>query len=289
MLLDRAGATATKRWGPRPAVPGFDGSPRLALVTVNFSTTRYLELMLLTLAEQERLDLVERIVVVDNGSRDGGVELLRRLAEEIPRLHLVERRRRLTHGAGMRAGVRALDRLDADGPLPANVLLFCDTDVVFRHPQALAAVAGAVAETGAALVGEVRAGANAEPDIQASFFAVRRDVLARRDIAPLVHDGAPAYRMQRSIWAAGLPVVNLPTNHGGLTLHRGRAGVEAAGRYRPRHEYAHVVGTPHYMGVPGGAQIWAEVEARWAHLLDPAAEEELVARLVDRLGGPGST
>ena len=169
------------------------------------------------------------------------------------------------------------------------MVLFCDTDVVLRHPQALAAVTEAVAETGAALVGEVRARANAEPDIQASFFAVRRDVLGRHDVAPLVHDGAPAYRLQRSIWAAGLPVVNLPTNHGGLILHRGRAGVEAAARYRPRHEYARVSASPHFMGVPGGAQIWAEAEARWAHLLDPEAEDELVARLVDRLGTMGAT
>jgi hypothetical protein len=289
MVLDRTGASALKRWGRRPATPPLDGSPRLALVTVNFSTTRYLELMLLTLAEQERLDLVERIVVVDNGSRDGGIELLRQLAAEIPRLHLVERRHRLTHGAGMRAGVRALDRLDAGSARPANVVLFCDADVVFRDRRALATVAEAIAETSAALVGEVRAGANAELDIQASFYAVRRDVLARRDIAPLVHDGAPAYRMQRSIWAAGLPVVNLPTNHGGLILHRGRAGVEAAARFRPRHQYARVTTSPHFMGVPGGAAIWAEVEARWADLLEPAAADELVARLVDRLAGLGAT
>jgi len=164
-------------------------------------------------------------------------------------------------------------------------VLFCDTDVVFRDPRGFATVAQAIGETGAALVGEVRAGANVEPDIQASFFAVRRDVLARRDVAPLVHDGAPAYRMQRSIWAAGLPVVNLPTNHGGLILHRGRAGVEAAARHRPRHEYAQVTTSPHFMGVPGGAAIWAEVEGRWAHLLEPTREDELVACLADRLGG----
>jgi hypothetical protein len=127
-----------------------------------------------------------------------------------------------------------------------------------------------------------------QPDIQASFFVVRRDVLARRDIAPLVHDGAPAYRMQRSIWDAGLPVVNLPTNHGGLILHRGRAGVEAAGRYRPRHEYAHVVSSPHFMGVPDGARIWAEIEAAHGALLEPGAEDELVEVFAERFSTLGA-
>ena len=40
--------------------------PRWALCTVNFSTTRYLKLLLLTLSEQHRLDLLCRIVIADN-------------------------------------------------------------------------------------------------------------------------------------------------------------------------------------------------------------------------------
>jgi hypothetical protein len=153
-------------------------------------------------------------------------------------------------------------------------------------------MAAAARSTNAALVGEVRAGANAQPDIQASFFLVRRDVLARRDIAPLVHDGAPAYRMQRSIWDAGHSVVNLPTNHGALILHRGRAGVEAAARHHPRHEYARVtITTPHFMGVPDGQRIWAEIEAEHAALLEPPSEGELIEVLTRRFetlgSGPG--
>jgi hypothetical protein len=284
MALDRRWATAWKRIRPRRSGLELEGDPRLALLTVNFSTTRYLKLMLLTLSTQERLDLLHRIVVVDNGSQDGGAGFLVRLQDRVPRLEVVLRRHRLSHGVGMRAAVRALDRADRDAAQPATHLLFCDTDVVFRAPDALATVAEAARTTGAALVGEVRTGANAQPDIQASFFLVRRDVLARRDI------GAPAYRMQRSIWEAGLPVVNLPTNHGGLILHRGRAGVEAATRLHPRHEYARVPTTAaHYMGVPDGARIWAAIEAEHSRLLDPAQEPELLDVLAERLAVAGAS
>ncbi len=161
-------------------------------------------------------------------------------------------------------------------------MLFCDTDVIFRSPLALANLASAALEHDAALIGEVRVGANAMPDIQASFFAVRRDVYARRDIRPLVHGGAPAYLLQRSIWDSGLPVVHLPTNKGGLILHRGRSGVEAAHRYRPLHQYASARGRgPHYMGIPDGPAVWAEVESRYASLLEEVSEPELIGLLDD--------
>lgn len=283
MFLDRVIATLRKRLGPTPRAIAWDGDPRFALVTVNFSTTHYLKLLLLTLTEQEHLGLLHRIVVVDNGSRDGGAELLDRLAARIPRFHVVHRRHWLGHGPGMRAGVRALDRIDRDDPRPADLLLFCDTDVVFRSPETLTVLAGTVLQNDAALLGEVRVGVNPQPDVQASFFVVRRDVHARRDVAPAIHDGAPAYRMQRSIGDAGFSVVDVPTNHGGLTLHRGRAGVEAAGRYRPGHHYAGVrTNLPHFMGVPDGVRIWAEIEERWSDLLRPSAEDEFIDLLAAR-------
>jgi hypothetical protein len=36
------------------------------------------------------------------------------------------------------------------------------------------------------------------------------------------------------------------------------------------------------MGVPGGAKIWDETEARWQEWLVPEAEQKLVERLAER-------
>lgn len=290
MAVDRVVAVPWKRFGPAYASVPLDDDPRLALITVNFSTTRYLKLMLLTLSEQEHLGLLHRIVVVDNGSRDGGTTFLDRLDERIERLHVVHRRHWLGHGPGMRAGVRALDRIEGDEPRPANLLLFCDTDVAFRSPETLMVLAGTALSGEPAVFGEVRTGANERPDIQASFFVVRRDAYARRNVPPPVHDGAPAYRLQQTVVDAGSPLLNVPTNRGGLILHRGRAGVEAAGRYHPRHHYAAVRSDqPHFMGVPNGAAIWSEIENRHADLLDPHAEDRLLGLLADRFGVLGTT
>jgi hypothetical protein len=135
--VDQTGARAYHRVGPRPALAPFDGDPRLALITVNYSTTRFLKLMLCTLSEQTELWFLQQLVIVDNHSRDRGAPFLRALAARAPRVHLVERRAFLNHAAGMRAGIRALDRVER-GLRPdqhATVLLFCDPDVVFRDER----------------------------------------------------------------------------------------------------------------------------------------------------------
>lgn len=281
MRLDQAWGLARNRFGRTPAVDEFDGDPRFALLTVNFSTTRYLKLMLLTLSEQEELGLLSRIVVADNRSRDGGRRFLQRLSERVDRLHLVENRVFLSHARGMRRALGELDRVEAGlaADERSNLLVFCDTDVIFRSHEVLLDLAASVIAHDAALVGELRS-LHEVPDIQASFFVVRRDVYGRRTVRPWVNHGSPAYWMQRSIWRAGLTVVDFPSNQGGHILHRGRAGVEAAAQFSPRHAYAKVERrAPHFMGVPDGARVWAATEERHERLLRVENEPELIDHL----------
>jgi glycosyltransferase involved in cell wall biosynthesis len=267
--------------------PPFDGEPRFALITVNYSTTRYLKLMLLTLAEQSSLKLLKRIILVDNGSRDGGSSFLRELAERINIISVVHNRWFLNHARGMRSGLRLLDLVEADAAATerANIVLSCDADVVFRRSDTLSDLAKAFVEEGAALAGELRKHLYPYPEAQASFVAVRRDCYSRKDIAPWVNHGAPAYWMQRSIWRAELPVVNFPSNDGGYILHRGRSGVVAAHLFFPYSSYATIHNNDaHYMGMPEGARIWRVIEARWEALLLPEAQERLIAHLAKQFG-----
>jgi hypothetical protein len=290
---DRAWAVARHRFGPLPRVAPFDDDVRFAIVTVNASTTRYLKLMLATLAEQRQLGLVQRLVIVDQRSGDGGPPFLRSLAEAAPRVDMVELRSFLNHARGMRAGMHALDRVERDVATGAraNVLLFVDPDVVFRNPDALGDLATSMLAFDAVLAGEVRQlPGNPHPNIQASFLAIRRDVTARRDISPFVNGGAPAFLLQRDVARAGLSIADFPTNRRGFALHRGRAAVQATHRYTPRRSYASVAEhEPHYMNVPHGARIWDEIETRHAAMLTVDAEPELVTRLAGSFEGFGTS
>ena len=136
-------------------------------------------------------------------------------------------------------------------------------------------LAATVVSADAALVGEWR-GDRDDPDIQASFLAVRSDAYARPDVVPPVHHGSPTRWMQRSIARAGdLTVADFASNQGGFVLHRGRSAVASST-------------APHYMGVPDGAGIWAAVEARLAPLLEADAEPELLDVLVERFEDLGT-
>ncbi len=285
MRVDQAWALSRAAIGPPRHHEPFDGDPRFALLTVNFSTTHYLKLLLLTLAEQRDLALVRQIVVADNRSQDGGPAFLRALADRVDRIHVVENTAFLSHGRGMRRAIAHLGRVEREvvPSARANLLLCCDTDVVFLSQHTLSDLAAAVVGHDAALVGELRS-LHARPDAHASFLVIRRDVYARRDVRPWVHHGSPAYWMQRSIWRAGLTVVDFPGNRRGHLLHRGRAGVEAAARYLPRHAYA-VVDTsgPHFMGVADGAARWDEVEQRYESLTRSEHEAELIEHLARAL------
>jgi len=283
--VDQAWALARSKLERSASVTPFDGDPRFALLTVNFSTTRYLKLMLLTLTDQDALSRVQRIIVVDNRSRDGGLPFLRALARRVGRVHLTEHRHFLNHARGTRSCVATLDRIERAAPAvpPANLLLFCDPDVVFVNRATLRDLGDAVAEENAAFAGELRR-PPPDLDVQASFFVVRRDIYQRRDVVPIVNHGSPALWMQRSIWRAGLPVVDFPSNYGGYILHRGRSAVAAARELFPRHSYATADARhPHFMGVPDGSRTWAAIEERFAVLLRPEQEQRLVDFLAERL------
>ena len=282
--VDQTWALGRKRLaGPREVAP-FDGDVRFALVTVNFSTTRFLKMMLLTLSEQSALTKLRSVVIVDNASRDGGATFARQLAARCARVLVAEQRLVLTHARGMRAGLRALEATErsVSDASRSNVALFCDTDVIFRRPDTLDALSKVFTSPRIAAAGELRRTLYPYPEAQASFLAVRRDCYARPDVAPWVNHGAPAYWLQRSLWKAGLEISDFPSNGGGYILHRGRAGVAAAATHYPRSSFASIDSTdPHFMGLPGGARIWAECEQRWAHLLDDDAAllEHVATRL----------
>lgn len=280
--------TAAFRWMHRPATATpFDGTARFAVLTVNFSTTRYLSLMLASLLEQDDLDRVVRLVVCDNHSRDGAERLLAPLSQAGEGVVVVRNRWFTHHARGIRTCLRALARAERETPADrrANVLLAVDPDVVFLRPDALTALTRVFAEGGVAFAGQLRRDLFPLPEAQASFLAVRRDWADRSDVSPWVNHGSPAWFQQRDIWRAGGRGVDFRSNADGYVLHRGRSGVAAAGEYAAWSSYATVrTSRPHYMGQAEGAATWEGREAQLATWLEPGSERRLADALAARIG-----
>ncbi|MFK7994866.1 MAG: glycosyltransferase [Granulosicoccus sp.] len=265
--LDQAAALLYRQCFKHNTISAYDGDTRLAIVSVNYSTLRWLKLMLLTLTEQNELSRITDIIIVDNSSRDGSRKFLKELNQAVSAVTVVENNWFLNHARGMRSGLKAL----ANRQSAANVVLSVDTDVIFLRNDTLQAVATRF-EEGTTLLGEMRYGLYEVPEAQASFIAVRRDIMARPDILPWVNHGAPSYWMQKSIREAGLSVCDFPSNQEGYILHRGRAGVAAAREFHPGASYGSATNTmPHFMGIPEGKSIWKNAEQRWTQYLDDDA------------------
>ena len=98
--------------------------------------------------------------------------------------------------------------------MKSNLLLFCDTDIIFRNTETLTDLATSLVAKNTAFAGELRYNLYPYPEAQASFFGLRRDCYARPDVVPFVHHGAPGYWMQRSLWRAGLHLADFPSNNG---------------------------------------------------------------------------
>lgn len=287
--IDQVWAVALRRLSPKRAIVQFDGNPRIALLTVNFSTTRYLKLMLLTLAEQDRLDLLSQVIICDNGSTDDAQEFLAALDKQVNKIKVVHNTYLHSHANGMRLALKTLSRCE-NKVLPANILLFSDTDVIFLNPNTLQSLASTFVNNNIAFAGELRRGIYKYPEAQASFLAVRRDWYERSDIAPWVNHGAPAYWLQRSIWRNGGLGFDFPSNKDGYILHRGHSGIAAAAIHHRVNPYASVQNNqPHFMGIPNGARIWSTVEAKYADMLDLKDSGLIINELVRVFGSKNSS
>lgn len=280
--LDQLFASIYKKLFFRGHCQTFDGDSRFALITVNFSTTYYLKLMLLTLSEQYQLNKISRIVITDNDSRDGGPGFLNRLQQEISCIHFTSNHFVRTHARGLRKGIALLNQLEKHLPpdQQSNVLMVCDTDIIFRNPQTLNELSDIFNSGHFHFAGELRYSDNRCPQAQASFLNIRRDIYARQDILPFVHHGSPAYPMQKSLWNAGLKLKDFRSNFGGYILHRGRSGVAAASHYYPASSYSGEDNQkPHYMAVENGEAIWKQAENKYSDLLQAENEDKLILYL----------
>lgn len=285
-LLDGSAARTWRAMRGGGPVLAFDGEPRFALLSVNYSTTHWLKLMLRSLVELQGLAQVRAVVICDNGSRDGGADFLRRLARRAGRVVLVENRWWTHHARGMRLAIEALQAGESNraAALRTNLFWFVDPDVVFLRHDTLLDLGRVFSATDAAFAGELRRHVHPLPEAQASFLAVRRDWAERRDVSPWIHGGSPAWPLQRDIWRAGGRGVHFPAYSQAYAVHRGRAAVAAARDWHPRSAYAGVADrAPHFMGIKGAETAWAARAAEFASYLEPQGEDALLDLLSERL------
>ena len=187
--------------------------------------------------------LVYEIIVVDDGSRDDSPDLLRRLAEQQPRLRPVFHERNLGYGAALRSGFRHATRewvfyTDGDGQYDASELdallsLAGDgVDAVLGYkisrsdPAYRVLIGGAYLRAMRLLFGlRVR-------DLSCDFRLLRRSLLTAGGLA--CDSGAICVELMLQLQRAGARTVDCPVHH----YARPHGASEF---FRPRHVAAMLV------------------------------------------------
>jgi hypothetical protein len=160
------------------------------------------------------------LVVVDNGSRDGSVEMLRAL-DGAGLLHLIANRAQRYHGPALTQGVSWLAARQTDGP-PAEQLDYVwilDSDVVVLRADTVRHAARSLEASGAGAVGEP---ASDKEGLSTYSMLFDPAVVWRPPIAPFVESGDPSGLLQESLAGEGVTTARFPFAEKGYIVHLGR-------------------------------------------------------------------
>jgi glycosyltransferase involved in cell wall biosynthesis len=237
---------------------------RASVVVVSYNTAELLAHLLYSLHRVLQRGSVERIVVVENDSKDRTVELLSGLKRD-GLVHVVPNRHLTYHGPGLNRGIAHLADARRKGEIESDIIWILDSDALILRPDALEGGLGCLRGSGAGIAAErgpVETGLVPEglPYIMSMLLDARR--VWQRGVRPFWEHGAPNVGFYLSVARRGLGVAEFPFFADNYVLHLGQGTIDALlqhtdtkNRYyswatRPR------TFTYHWQGNPDGAAIY---------------------------------
>jgi glycosyltransferase involved in cell wall biosynthesis len=197
------------------------GTPRVAVVTVNSNTREFVARLLFSLYRTLPRGSVQTIVVVDNASTDGSVELLRDLAAA-RLIHLIENAQQRYHGPALNQAFSYLAwARHEQSPAAVDYVWILDSDVIVLRPDALARPLARLRAAQAALVGQFEHVTVAQGYAELWSLLVDPALIWRLELPPFGEDGAPAKRLQVALRILGLPILSFPYCRDDYILHAG--------------------------------------------------------------------
>lgn len=239
---------------------GSEAGDRAAIVVVNYDTRVLLSHLIFSLCRILGRDQFTALVVVDNGSRDGSVELLRAL-HEAGLVHLIANRRQRYHGPALNQALSWLARRQATVATAERVdyILVLDSDTLVLRRDAIGDAVAAMRAHGAAVAGEIYQHPDADPLVQLNSLMLDPTMVWRRRFPPFFDDGDPARALQLAVRAAGLRIEHFPFLHHSYVLH---LGCGTLGRIAHAEETDHPLygwalhhRNPHYTNHPLGSRL----------------------------------
>jgi glycosyltransferase involved in cell wall biosynthesis len=193
----------------------------VAIAVVNHNTRLLIAQLVFSLYRILGRDQFTTVVVVDNASSDGSVELLRAL-DRAGLVHLIANRRQRYHGSGLNQAISWLASRQAAAPPQERVdyVWTLDSDTLVLRRDVVHDAVARMRESGAAVAGEMLEREGHGPLVMCSLLLEPARVW-RPGVAPFSDDGAPERLLLESVTAAGLPLGRFEFLHHTYVLHLG--------------------------------------------------------------------
>jgi glycosyltransferase involved in cell wall biosynthesis len=242
---------------------------RIGVVTVNWNTRELVARQLFGIFRILAPDTVAEVVVVDNGSTDGSVEMLGYLAERHI-IHFIANPRQRYHGPGVTQGVNRLAELACAGRA-VDLVWVLDSDAFVLRADTIAVATAAMTRFAAVLAADLDDYRDAPAHVTTELLGACSTLFNPTAVwtaphAPFLEDGEPSRQLQQDLVAAGHRILAFPFCRQGYVLHLGRATLDRVAeldarenRYR---EWAESRRAPHFGLRPDGPAIRATFE-RW--------------------------
>lgn len=276
----KAGARRTPWPLARARKPG--QKPHVGIVVASSNTKELIAHLVFSLYRLLGRGEFAQLVVVDNSSRDGSLELLGAL-DRAGLIRLIRNRRQRYHGPALTQGVSWLARRQAevDQRHRIDYVWVLDSDVIVLRPDTVENVVGVLDESGAAAVGEASFDPWHGREMLQPFSLMLDPALAwQRPLPAFEERGDPSAPLQLALEARGFRVVGFPFVAGGYVLHLGRGTLRAiadSGDVDNRYyEWALDHRDYHFAGNPGGSDVYDAFRRLFAAEVAELRPESLV-------------
>ncbi len=269
----------TPIWWPAPATA--EPPSGVVVATANYNTKPMIARLLWSL-HRFLGDELRGVVVVDNGSADGSVDLLQAVAAA-GLCKLIANPRNIHHGPALSQAVSHLAQAQQSQSTPRPWLWLLDSDCVIARADVATRAVTAAVEANAALVGEAFWNRwNAQNQFAGFSLLLDPARVWRAEVGPIPDGGDPIGEFEKSCVAQGVPRLSFPFTQDGYLIHRGRSTLaavrERAERSNPLYEWAQTHHEAHFQEAP-------DAEASYTGLVKEFDEQVtlLPQQFMDRL------